>query len=191
MIISLGYVSSLGSPLEGPLIGLINGPASPFRNLWKFDPMIRLPLALGLAHLLAVQRSIRARAALSAVAAVALGSLVVPAVSTGLASPGSFSQVPAYWVAAADWLTAHAGNQAVLVEPGAAFGEYTWGSPMDDVLQGLTNVDWAGRNLETVGLRGQRAAAGRHRPAVRRRRRLGRPDHGPVADGREVRAGPQ
>ena len=53
VIISLGYVSSLGSPLEGPLIGLINGPASPFRNLWKFDPLVRLPLAMGLAHLLA------------------------------------------------------------------------------------------------------------------------------------------
>jgi arabinofuranan 3-O-arabinosyltransferase len=156
VLISLGYVSSLGSPLEGPLIGLVNGPASPFRNLWKFDPMIRLPLALGLAHLLAVSRIswariIRMRTAVAGLAAVALGSLAVPAVSTGLASPGSFSQVPAYWVTAADWLTAHAGNQAVLVEPGSAFGEYTWGSPMDNVLQSLTNVDWAGRNLETVG----------------------------------------
>jgi arabinofuranan 3-O-arabinosyltransferase len=151
VIISLGYVSSLGNPLEGPLIALINGPASPLRNLWKFDPMIRLPLALGFAHLMALSRAARPRAALSAVAAVALGGLAVPAVSTGLASPGSFGRVPAYWVAAADWLTAHAGNQAVLVEPGAAFGEYTWGSPMDDVLQGLTNVDWAGRNLEAVG----------------------------------------
>jgi arabinofuranan 3-O-arabinosyltransferase len=151
VIISLGYVSSLGSPLEGPLIGLINGPASPFRNLWKFDPMIRLPLALGLAHLLAVSRIGWVRTAVAGLAVVALGSLAVPAVSTGLASPGSFSQVPAYWVTAADWLTAHAGNQAVLVEPGAAFGQYTWGSPMDNVLQALTNVDWAGRNLETVG----------------------------------------
>ncbi len=151
MIISLGYVSSLGNPLEGPLIGLINGPASPFRNLWKFDPMVRLPLAAGLAYVTALPRAIRARAAVSAAAAVALAGLAVPAVTTGLASPGSFSQVPGYWVAAADWLTAHAGNQAVLAEPGSAFGEYTWGSPMDDVLAALTNVDWAERNLEVVG----------------------------------------
>ena len=46
-VISLGYASSLGSPLEGPLVALINGPASPFRNLWKFDPLVRLPLAFG------------------------------------------------------------------------------------------------------------------------------------------------
>ena len=152
VIISLGYVSSsLGNPLEGPLLGLVNGPASPFRNLWKFDPMVRLPLAFGLAHLLTVPRITRARAALSAVAAVALASLAVPAAAMGLASPGSFGQVPSYWVAAADWLTAHAGNQAVLVEPGSAFGEYTWGSPMDDVLQALTNADFAERNLGVIG----------------------------------------
>ena len=144
-------MSSLGSPLEGPLVSLINGPASAFRNLWKFDPMIRLPLALGLAHLLAVARPSRQRAALAAAAAAALAGLAVPALATGLASAGSFGQVPSYWVSAADWLTAHAGNQAVLVEPGAPFGQYLWGSPMDDVLQALTNVDYAERNLAVVG----------------------------------------
>ncbi len=151
VIISVGYVSSLGSPLEGPLVSLINGPASAFRNLWKFDPMIRLPLALGLAHLLAVARPSRQRAALAAAAAAAFAGLAVPALATGLASAGSFGQVPPYWVSAANWLTAHAGNQAVLVEPGAPFGQYLWGSPQDDVLQALTNVDYAERNLAVVG----------------------------------------
>jgi arabinofuranan 3-O-arabinosyltransferase len=165
VVISLGYVSSLGSPPEGPLVALINGPASAFRNLWKFDPLVRLPLVLGLAHLLAVPRrdtprSVSTRAALPTVAVlrgvavVALASLVVPTATTGLASPGSFSQIPSYWVAAGDWLTGHAGNQAVLVEPGAGFSEYTWGSPMDDVLQGLTNIDFAERNLGVVGSAG-------------------------------------
>jgi arabinofuranan 3-O-arabinosyltransferase len=156
VIVSLGYLSSLGSPLDGPLLTLINGPAAPFRNLWKFDPMVRLPLAIGLAHLIAAPPAARARAALAAVLAraaiaAALGSLMVPAVSVGLASPGSFGRVPAYWVSAADWLTAHAGAQAVLVEPGSAFSQYTWGSPMDDVLQAYLTANWAERNLEVVG----------------------------------------
>jgi len=151
LVISLGYVSSLGNPLEGPLIALINGPGSPFRNLWKFDPMIRLPLALGLAHLLATERRLR----LIAVAtAAAFAGLLVPAFATGIASAGSFAQVPQYWVQAAGWLTANAGHQAVLVEPGAPFGQYLWGSPMDDVLQALTNVDYAERDLDTVGSAG-------------------------------------
>ncbi len=93
----------------------------------------------------------------------------MPAFATGLASAGSFGQVPSYWVSAAGWLTAHAGHQAVLVEPGAPFGQYLWGSPMDDVLQALTNVDYAERNLSVIGSAGnerllssidQRLAAG-------------------------------
>jgi arabinofuranan 3-O-arabinosyltransferase len=169
LVVSLGYVSSLGSPLEGPIISLVNGPASPFRNLWKFDPMIRLPLAFGLAHLLAAARLPWLRAALITAAATAFGGLAVPAFATGLASAGSFSQVPSYWVTAADWITAHAGTQAVLVEPGSPFGQYIWGSPMDDVLQALTNADYAERNLSVVGSAGnerlintvdQRLAAG-------------------------------
>jgi arabinofuranan 3-O-arabinosyltransferase len=148
LVISLAYLSSFGNPLEGPLVAVINGPASPFRNLWKFDPMIRLPLALGLAQLL----SSVARPRLAAGFIVAgLAGLLVPAFTTGIASAGSFTQVPQYWVQAADWLTANAGNQAVLVEPGAPFGQYLWGSPMDDVLQALTNVDYAERDLDTVG----------------------------------------
>src|SRR5260370_744494 len=92
------------------------------------------------------------------------------AFATGLGSAGSFGQVPSYWVSAADWLTAHAGHQAVLVEPGAPFGQYVWGSPMDDVLQALTNVDYAERNLSVIGSPGnerllttidQRLAAGK------------------------------
>ncbi|HEX5289543.1 MAG TPA: alpha-(1-_3)-arabinofuranosyltransferase family protein [Streptosporangiaceae bacterium] len=151
VIMSLGYASGLGSPLEHQLIGLVNGPAAPFRNLWKFDPMLRLPLALGFAHLMAAARVPQLRAALVAAAALCLGGVATLGFATGLASPGSFGQLPAYWVSAADWVTAHAGNQAVLVEPGSQFGSYLWGAPMDDVLQALTTADYAERNLGVVG----------------------------------------
>ncbi len=153
-VISLGYVSSLGSPLENQLISLINGPGAPFRNLWKFDPLLRLPLALGLAHVLSGVRLPARRAALAAATSAALAGLVIPAATTGLASDGAFGQIPSYWVAAADWLNAHAGKQAVLVEPGAPFGQYLWGSPMDDVLQALTDANYAERNLGVVGSAG-------------------------------------
>jgi arabinofuranan 3-O-arabinosyltransferase len=151
VIMSLAYVSSLGNPLEGPLLRLINGPASPFRNLWKFDPLVRLPLTAGFAYLLAIAWRSRQRIAVTVAAVASLGTLVVPALTAGVADQGSFSQIPGYWVDAADWLTAHAGNQAVLAEPAASFGEYTWGNPMDDVLQALTDVDWAERSLAVVG----------------------------------------
>jgi arabinofuranan 3-O-arabinosyltransferase len=175
IIISAGYVSSLGNPLVAPLYAIINGPASAFRNLWKFDPAVRLPVALGLAQLLATVRAPRLRAAAFIAAGVGIVGLAVPAYADGLATPGAFQAIPPYWVSAANWLTAHAGHQAVLLEPGGPFGQYVWGSPMDDVLQPLTSVDFAERDLSAVGSPGnsrllatidQRLAAGTGSPGL-------------------------
>ena len=164
-----GHVTGLGNPLAEPVQQLINGPAAALRNVRKFDPLIRLPLVLGLAHLLASVRLPRPRAVLAAAAALAIGGLALPAYIGGLAVAGDFRQVPPYWVSAANWLNRHAGRQAVLVVPGAAFGQYLWGSPLDDVLQPLTSADWAERDLSLIGSPGnerlldaidQRLAAG-------------------------------
>ena len=169
LIICAGHVSTLGNPLAGPVQHLINGPAAAFRNVRKFDPVIRLPVVLGLAHLLASVRLPRPRALLAAAAALAIGGLALPAYAGGLEVAGDFRQIPPYWVSAADWLNRHAGHQAVLVVPGAAFGQYLWGSPLDDVLQPLTTADWAERDLSLIGSPGnerlldaidQRLAAG-------------------------------
>ncbi len=171
VIICTGYVSSLGNPLAGALADVINGPASAFRNLWKFDPMIRLPLALGLAHLLTAVRVPRLRLAAVAAAGAGLAGLALPVYLSGVATEGSFSQIPSYWVSTADWLNAHAGpqDQAVLLAPGMPFGQYTWGSPLDDVVEPLTDVDWVERDLSSIGSPGaarlldainQRMAAG-------------------------------
>jgi arabinofuranan 3-O-arabinosyltransferase len=169
IIIAAGHVSSLGNPFAGPVDQLINGPASPFRNLRKFDPLVRLPVALGLAHLLASAHLPRLRAALATAAGLAIAGLVLPAYTGGIALAGAFSQTPPYWVSAANWLNRHAGHQAVLVVPGAPFGQYLWGSPLDDVLQPLTSADWAERDVSVIGSPGnerlldaidQRLAAG-------------------------------
>ena len=156
VIIGTAHVSSLGSPLAGPLDNLINGPASPFRNLWKFDPMVRLPVAFGLAHLLAALRPERLvnrvlSRVLFALTGLAIAILAGMAYISGLAAPGSFGAIPAYWTQAAGWLDDHAGNQAVLVEPGAPFGQYLWGTPLDDVLSPLTSADFARRDLSDIG----------------------------------------
>ncbi len=154
-IISSGYVSSLGNPLSPSLIHLINGPLAPLRNLRKFDPMIRLPIAFGIAQLLARARLPRrlpwARTALSVLTAVGLAGLALPAAVSGLSQAGAFPSIPSYWVAATNWLNTHADNQAVLAVPGARFGEYVWGRPMDDVLEAMFDGDWASTQLATVG----------------------------------------
>jgi arabinofuranan 3-O-arabinosyltransferase len=159
VIIGTAHVSSLGNPLAGPLDSLINGPASPFRNLWKFDPMIRLPVAFGLAHLLTTRRPghVLSRVlgpALFAAVGLAIAVVAGLAYLSGLATPGSFGAIPPYWTQAAGWLNAHAGHQGVLVEPGAPFGQYLWGTPLDDVLSPLTSADYARRDLSDIGSAG-------------------------------------
>jgi arabinofuranan 3-O-arabinosyltransferase len=149
VIISAGH-PSLGNPLVDPVAAVINGPAAPLRNLWKFDPLIRLPVALGIAHLLATVHTRRRRLMAIAAVTAGIGGLSLPVYLSGLANAGSFTQIPAYWTATADWLNAHAGHQAVLLVPGATFGQYDWGSPLDEVLQPLTTVDWAERDLSEV-----------------------------------------
>lgn len=150
-IISTGHVSAFGNPLAGPLADLINGPLAPIRNLQKFDPLLRLPIVLGLASLLARVRLGVPRRVVGITAVGAVGLLALPVYLSGLSQPGSFTGVPAYWVSAAAWLNRHAGNQAVLEEPGARFGQYTWGSPLDDILEPLFVGDWASSQLGTVG----------------------------------------
>jgi arabinofuranan 3-O-arabinosyltransferase len=150
-IILSGYVSGLGNPLAAHLDHAINGPLSPFRNVRKFDPLIRLPVALGLAHLLGSARVPRPRKAFGLVAAAAIGCLALPAYVSGITTPGAFTSFPGYWVSAADWLNQHAGNQGVLAVPGARFGQYTWGSPMDDVMEALSTGDWSSSQLSVIG----------------------------------------
>jgi arabinofuranan 3-O-arabinosyltransferase len=154
LVVVAGSVSVFGNPLVKDLDSIINGPLAPLRNLDKFDPLIRLPIALGLASLLAEagqMASLTRRAAATATASCAVGLLVLPVFIGGLSVPGSFPSVPAYWTSAAGWLNRHAGTSAVLEEPGARFGQYSWGSPLDDILQPLFVGDWASSQLGVIG----------------------------------------
>ncbi len=165
-VVATGSVSAFGNPLAKYIESVFNGPLAPLRNLDKFDALIRLPIALGLASLLAHARLAwpawparlprrgwpgRPRAVAAGACLGAVGLLALPAYIGGLSVPGSFVRVPAYWTSAASWLNRHAGNSAVLEEPGARFGQYTWGSPLDDILQPLFAGDWAASQLGVIG----------------------------------------
>ena len=151
LLITAGYVSGLDNPLAGPIRHIIDGPLAPMRNVRKFDPLIRLPIAIGLAHMLAPLRFPRLRIAVSTLTMVAVAGVALPAFTNGLSSSGDFKQIPQYWVNATRWLNQHAGNQAVLVVPGARFGEYVWGRPLDDVMEPLSTARWASRSVVPQG----------------------------------------
>ncbi len=145
-------VAGHAGPL-GPLTrDLIDGPLAPFRNLYKFDGLVRLPLALGIAHLLAPARRWRSWRAVAVSAALA--GLAVPALTTGLSGTGDFGGVPQYWRDATTWLNARAGEQGVIAVPGARFGEYVWGRPMDEITQPLLKARWGEHQLVPAGSAG-------------------------------------
>ncbi|MDT0301646.1 alpha-(1-_3)-arabinofuranosyltransferase [Streptomonospora sp. DSM 45055] len=50
-IVVAGYTGTLTGPFAETMRDLLNGALSPFRNIHKFDALIRLPVVLGLAHL--------------------------------------------------------------------------------------------------------------------------------------------
>jgi arabinofuranan 3-O-arabinosyltransferase len=235
VVISTGHMSGLESPLAAPMRELLDGVLAPFRNLHKFDALVRLPLALGVAWLLAAlpdPRGLRApsgiqkglgadrrggiagvrsgmggaatgvkvlrRVGVSAwravpgsrrvaavwpgvrgravVACAALGGVCVTVLSSGgLAGPGDFQEVPKYWRDAATWLNARDGRHGVLAVPGAAFGQYVWGRPMDEMTQPLLTGRWAVRQLVPAGSPGytraldaidQRVNAGQGSPGL-------------------------
>lgn len=162
-----GYVGGLGSPVSEPVRAFLDGVGAPLRNIHKLEPLIRLPLALGVAHLLrfaplpgTVSSARWRRAArhpekepLVAFAALILVALTVAtslAWTGRLAPRGAYPAVPDDWTAAAQWLGEHAGDGAeqsrALVIPGAPLASQLWGLTRDEPLQALASSPWAVRD---------------------------------------------
>ncbi|HET6209869.1 MAG TPA: alpha-(1-_3)-arabinofuranosyltransferase family protein, partial [Jatrophihabitans sp.] len=51
-VLSIGHLSPVSGPFASQLQGALDGPLVAFRNIHKFDPLIRLPIALGVGLLL-------------------------------------------------------------------------------------------------------------------------------------------
>jgi arabinofuranan 3-O-arabinosyltransferase len=145
---------------------LLDGVLAPLRNVHKFDPVIRLPLVIGLAWTVDTlwQRlrendrgregvSVLEQRALRASTRVLLGAAVVAVLAasmpafTGRISPaGAVLSTPGYWTETADWLAERSGDGQALLVPGSSFGQYVWGSPRDEPMQHLARSRWAVRN---------------------------------------------
>jgi arabinofuranan 3-O-arabinosyltransferase len=156
-----GYYGPLGGPWHAEIDKLLDGPLSPFRSLYKFEPIIAVALALGCAHLLercwrhslalGGAKRIGVGAATAPLVALALVGLALPQLSGQVLQPGSFPKVPGYWYQAAAFLAAHSPRTTALVVPADPHGQFTWGDTIDDPLEPIATSPWVERGLVPYG----------------------------------------
>lgn len=149
--ISLPHDGALSSPLMGAAQSALDGPLAAFRNIHKADGLVRLPLVVGLVHILgvvcaassthrlALPRPLRGPA-LGLVGLVLLAS-AAPAFTGQAVARGGHEEIPGYWTDVGEWLDENNTDAASLVVPAANFGEYLWGRPLDEPLRALTSTD--------------------------------------------------
>ncbi|MGV0643815.1 DUF3367 domain-containing protein [Mycolicibacterium sp. XJ2546] len=163
VLLAAGYSGGLGSPVAHYVQVFLDDAGTPLRNLHKLEPLLRLPLALGLAHLLGRiplpgsaprEQWTDAFAHLERDKRVAVGVVVLTALiaATSLAwtgrltPPGTFDAIPQYWHQTAAWLDEHNTEGRVLVAPGAPFATQVWGNSHDEPLQVLGENAWGVRD---------------------------------------------
>jgi arabinofuranan 3-O-arabinosyltransferase len=167
VLLGVGYSGGLGSPLAQQVQAFLDAGGAPLRNVHKLESLIRIPVVLGVAHLLgriplpgsspkSVWRSSFAHPERDK--RVAVGIVVLTALMAGtslawtgrLAPPGTYRSIPQYWHEAADWLSAHNTGVPtpgrVLVVPGAPFATQLWGTSHDEPLQVLGDSPWGVRD---------------------------------------------
>jgi arabinofuranan 3-O-arabinosyltransferase len=161
LLISIGHSGQFASPVSSPVRSLLDGPLAAFRNVHKFDPLLRLPIALGLVQSLAwlkvwrpARLDRRVPAVVSGLVVLSLIGAVFPGLREGVTPPAPYRSVPAYWTQAADWLAARSSAGSALLVPSSNFAVYDWGSPEDEPLQALARSDWAVRDAVPLGAPG-------------------------------------
>ncbi|MEU4419842.1 alpha-(1-_3)-arabinofuranosyltransferase family protein [Actinoplanes sp. NPDC024001] len=154
-LLTMGYVGTLDSPFAPLVRELLDGPLAPLRNVHKFEPVLRLPIALGIAY--AASRVIawrRVRIPAAPVVAALLIVAMAPAWMLVLRPGPGWSSVPSYWTQASDWLTDRDAQARTLVVPGAGFAQHTWGRTVDEPMQPLAGAPWSTRNQIPLGSEG-------------------------------------
>ncbi|MEJ6536091.1 MAG: alpha-(1-_3)-arabinofuranosyltransferase family protein, partial [Mycobacterium sp.] len=163
VLVTAGYSGGLGSPLAHEVQVFLDAAGAPLRNVHKLEPVIRIPLVLGVVHLLgriplpgSVSRPVWVRAFAHpendrrlTVGIVVLSALTVAtslAWTGRLTPPGAFRAIPDYWHQTADWLTQNDTQGRVLVAPGAPFANQVWGNSHDEPLQVLGDFPWGVRD---------------------------------------------
>lgn len=160
LLLGIGHPDVLAGPFAEIFRGLLDGALSPFRNIHKLDPVVRLPLALGFAHGVGViaawavaatrkplGRSLApyARPAVILLSSALLLASAQPLFVNQIRKQG-WDEIPQAWYDAAMYLETHSGQGRALVLPGSGFGQQTWGWTIDEPIQPLAGAPWVSRS---------------------------------------------
>lgn len=160
-VLTAGSGGWAGSIFADAWLHALDTSLAPLRNIHKFDPVVRLPLSLGVAAFAtsALPRAWRRTDTSAAVPARAIalgvvGALVLlaaaPAAAGSLRTKGGFDDVPAQWRDAVEFLDDQSGPTRAIVLPGAGFAVQTWGRTIDEPIQVLDPAPWMARAQVTV-----------------------------------------
>ncbi|WP_435769260.1 alpha-(1-_3)-arabinofuranosyltransferase domain-containing protein [Nocardioides sp. SYSU DS0651] len=161
----VAHTAALDGPLSQLLQDLLDGPLAPLRNVPKVDPVLRVPLVLGLGvfvddALRAAAGAVRGggwrdwarRGAAGGLALAVAGGLVAaaqPIATADTRTPG-WEEIPGYWSEAADFLAERAeetpGGGATWVIPGSGFGIQRWGWTMEEPMEAVGRTPWVTRS---------------------------------------------
>ncbi|MDG4825110.1 alpha-(1-_3)-arabinofuranosyltransferase family protein [Asanoa sp. WMMD1127] len=154
-LLTIGYVGTVDSPFAGPVRDLLDGPLAPLRNVHKFEPVLRLPIVLGLAHAAATRIALpRLRVPAAPVVAALVVAAAAPAWLLLLRPGPGWSDVPAHWKQAAGWLADQDPHARTLVVPGMGFAQNRWGRTVDEPIQPLAGAPWSTRHQIPLGSEG-------------------------------------
>jgi arabinofuranan 3-O-arabinosyltransferase len=154
--IGAGRVGELGGPFAEQVRVLLDGPLSPLRTVYKLQPLVMLPLAIGMAHgasVLLDHLRPSPRSMARGLAPVALLAVVVvsagPLVSGQLVNQQGFEEIPPWWAETASAVEDVPGR--VLLAPGLSHADHEWGYTAEEPFQWLLAQPWATRNLAPLG----------------------------------------
>lgn len=161
VVLTAGSGGWAGSVLADAWLHALDTSLAPLRNIHKFDPVVRLPLALGLGAWVTtgVPRAWRPtwwsgalpiRGMAVAVTGLLVLAAATPAATGSLRVDDGFRAIPTSWQEAVDYLDDRPGTTRAMVLPGAGFAVQTWGRTIDEPIQVLDPVPWTARAQVTV-----------------------------------------
>ncbi|MBB2891375.1 alpha-(1-_3)-arabinofuranosyltransferase domain-containing protein [Flexivirga oryzae] len=158
LFMSLGHGGSVGSPLSEPVRALLDGALAPLRNVHKADPVLRLPLVIGLAAVLHhVSSSGKARHRFApAIIALAVAVAATPIWQGRVGAADAYAAIPTQWTQVAHEIdsAAKTSGGATLLLPNSRTPTYTWGSTTDEPLAALAASPVVTREAAPLGIPG-------------------------------------